>query len=624
MSSATDPRARSAGTLIWAAGLGLPGLAAFAYNDVFRVWRVGGSIATRLAYVLVPLLLAWVLWRRGSSGAGRPDLARRSSSVLLLAGAAVFAAGAAALASWLVFDHVPHVQDELSYDLQARIFARGHLTAPVSPGVEFFDPGQSFLVVRGGRWYSLFPPGNALLLSLGARVGLLRLVNPLLAALAVLAVYALGREAYDRETGRAAAVLLAFAPGLAFMAGSLMSHTAVLALAAAGMAALFGAKRRNRPWLGALSGACFGTCSLIRPLDGGLLALAATACLFWRRPRALGQAALLLASFGLIASVYLLWNWATNGDPLLPGHRAAMPTGVFFGLGRNAFGGLNTLPMLAWSAFRNLAAYVDMFWGWPVNLFLVLATFGWIVGRPTPRDWFFLGLYGLFAAVFLFYYHPGLCLGARYFWPTLPGMALLLARLLVPGREAGSRARPVPHPTRLAAVAVLFCVLAWAFRAPAWAWEYRQDFWKVSAGVGRLADRAGVSAGLVFIHEGTTEGPPSVAGRLGRPLASSPPRDLRWYNSAACERLANTLSGMQREPRELSFRSGMICNTPWPTEQRLVFLLDLGERNRDALRWWPGLPTYLVYCDRSDETYVLCPYEPPGGSGGGSANRRDR
>jgi 4-amino-4-deoxy-L-arabinose transferase-like glycosyltransferase len=602
------PDSRHALALAWTIALAAAGVAVFLYDAIYRVHRAHGAVPLRLAYCIVPVLAAW-LWLRLTrrSPDSRPAEPPRPSLLVPIA-LAVCAAAASAIISSAVFERLPHVQDEVSYDFQARVFAAGHLFADAPPATSFFDPGQSFLIVRAGPWYSLFPPGNSLLLALGYLLGVPWLLNPILAAAAVLAVYALGRAAYDHRTGVAASALITAAPGLAFMAGSRMSHTAVLALCAAGLAAVFACLRRGALWLYPLAGLCFGVCSLIRPLDGVLFCLASAAYLLWQRRGALRGVALMLLAFAAVASANLVWNQLTNGSPFLQGHRVAMPTGIFFGLGRNAFGSMNTIPLLALSGFRNAVAYADMFWGWPLNLFLVLALWPWLAGRPRHQEFFLLGLYVLFVAAFFFYYHPGLCLGARYFWPTYAGLAVLLARALVGPRDATAQSRV--RALTAARIVIAFCVLAWFCRVPAWIWAYRQDFWQVSAEVGALVKSAGVSQGLIFLHEGASDGPPTVSGNLPLTIASTQPVAGRWYSRPLARRLGIALTGMNPRPRELSYRSGMIHNSPWPLDQRLIFLKDLGPPNYTALALWPGRPAYLVYCDRRSGAYVLYSYAP--------------
>ena len=84
----------------------------------------------------------------------------------------------ALLTAALPLDNLPHVTDEVSYTLQARLFAQG---LRVGPPVE--DPSRLLYPIWVGApsSFSPFPPGWPALLALGEALGAGLLVNPLLA-----------------------------------------------------------------------------------------------------------------------------------------------------------------------------------------------------------------------------------------------------------------------------------------------------------------------------------------------------------------------------------------------------------------------------------------------------------
>ena len=120
---------------------------------------------------------------------------------------------------------VPHVVDETSYLLQAKIFANNSRTGPSFPLPHLF--GLPFWITEPHS-YSVFPFGWPLLLSFGTRLGLSSLINPLCAAflpwLTHLIVYPIRSE---REANIAACII-AFSPGIWIMGGSYMPHTSCL------------------------------------------------------------------------------------------------------------------------------------------------------------------------------------------------------------------------------------------------------------------------------------------------------------------------------------------------------------------------------------------------------------
>src|SRR5207253_1022984 len=54
----------------------------------------------------------------------------------------------------LVLDGIPHVQDDVAYIFQARIFAHGRSWVPTPPGPEFFANG--FIEMFDGRWFTKY------------------------------------------------------------------------------------------------------------------------------------------------------------------------------------------------------------------------------------------------------------------------------------------------------------------------------------------------------------------------------------------------------------------------------------------------------------------------------------
>ena len=92
---------------------------------------------------------------------------------------------------WYVWDALvplPKVHDENSYLLQADIFARGRWTAPSPPIPEFFEQPHVQVVPAVA---SKYPPGHALLLSIGALVGFPPLVPLILTGLTAALLFAL-------------------------------------------------------------------------------------------------------------------------------------------------------------------------------------------------------------------------------------------------------------------------------------------------------------------------------------------------------------------------------------------------------------------------------------------------
>jgi hypothetical protein len=99
-----------------------------------------------------------------------------------------------ALVFWFAWGSLsprPIVEDEASYVLQSRIFATGHWTAPSPPSPEAFQQAHVLTVPAVA---SKFPPGHALVMSLGALVGAPASVPLILTALTGALLFALVRR----------------------------------------------------------------------------------------------------------------------------------------------------------------------------------------------------------------------------------------------------------------------------------------------------------------------------------------------------------------------------------------------------------------------------------------------
>ncbi|MGB7340151.1 MAG: glycosyltransferase family 39 protein [Phototrophicaceae bacterium] len=172
-----------------------------------------------------------------------------------------------ALVSERVFERLPHLEDELAYLYQARIFAGGQVvvTSP-QPTAVYWQP---FLVDSSttGNRFGKYTPGWSALLSLGVLLGYEQIVNALFAALTVALVYRLGREIFNPDVGVIAALLVAFSPAALLLNASLMSHTTGLFFTTLFIYAYWRIeKTHHRYGWGLVAGLSLGVLAATRPL----------------------------------------------------------------------------------------------------------------------------------------------------------------------------------------------------------------------------------------------------------------------------------------------------------------------------------------------------------------------
>ncbi len=256
-----------------------------------------------------------VVAKRQTAAAGQPPqfpFSRRMP--FFLAGAlAVFILLGGGMNQWRADAVLSNWADTVSYFTQARIFAQGHLAVASPEPHEFFDTPYMF---NQGRAFSKYPPGWPALLAAGVRVGLPWILNPLIMALTLAAVFALGRHLYDNETAAMATGLMAVSVHVVYHASTYFSEPLGMLLSALGVLTVLKALRSGSLWAGFLAGCCWGALFLVRPYTALALALPVAVCglpLLLARPRAGYVVAGLIPFTGLVA-LHLWYNHLSTGS----------------------------------------------------------------------------------------------------------------------------------------------------------------------------------------------------------------------------------------------------------------------------------------------------------------------
>lgn len=206
---------------------------------------------------------------------------KRSALIALLL---VYAAMLAA--NWVadtIFDRLPHLEDEIAYLYQARLFQRGdaYIETP-QPTTAYWQPFvidcnqriiSSYDVDCLGRRFGKYTPGWPLVLALGTGMQLPWVVNVWLAGLVVALVYRFARELYGDSAALAAALLMTISPIAWILNGSYMGHTLALFLALLFVYALWRIEQgRARLRWGVVAGAALGFLVTTRPLSAAGIA----------------------------------------------------------------------------------------------------------------------------------------------------------------------------------------------------------------------------------------------------------------------------------------------------------------------------------------------------------------
>lgn len=208
---------------------------------------------------------------------------------------------------------IPKVHDESSYLLQADVFASLRWTAPRPPIPEFFE--QPHVLVEPAV-ASKYPPGHALLLSVGALAGFHALVPLVLAGITAALLFALVQRLMSPWSALLAWVVWLTAPIVLQAQPSYMSQTSTTALVLGSWWFLLDwrATRRRRALL--LVALAVGWGAITRPLT--MLAFAIPIGIVVMRDAARsGLWRDLGAALGVgifVLAILPLWSWRTTGD----------------------------------------------------------------------------------------------------------------------------------------------------------------------------------------------------------------------------------------------------------------------------------------------------------------------
>lgn len=351
-----------------------------------------------------------------------------------------------------VFPHYGANRDEPVYVLQAQAIRAGHFTLPEYRDLQFFQPWLTGVV--DGRLIFEFPPGwpaflAFVLLVTGSMVPAL----PIVAALAVLGLYALAREASGRPiVGSVAAVVAVFTPMIVVQSGLLLSYLFTLAVGClAGTAFLRGAKTGRSAWF-VVAGALLGAILVTRPFDALLWSVPFAIYIVVRARggsvaetvgRALRRLGWVVVGLAPAAICLALYNQAVTGSPTRFPIEAADPLNTF-GFGERRI--MRGTALVAYSGHDALDAMGENFrhappWVLGSWIGVGLAVAGAIVARRRGSTYVLLGLIVTFGFGYLFYW--GLALmgagavfgGPQYYLPMIVPIVVLGATALVAAWE---------------------------------------------------------------------------------------------------------------------------------------------------------------------------------------------
>ena len=330
-----------------------------------------------------------------------------------------------------VFEHMPHIEDEIAYVWQAQVIAHGRLTMPTPAHPNSFL--VPFVVDYHGQRFGKYPLGWPAALAVGVFLGARDWVNPLLAGLGVWLTYKLGKRLFGETVGLLAAGLTLTSPFFLMNSGSLLSHPLGLVLSTAFALTWLDAwdDAALHPRLATITSAlCLGVLALTRPMTavGVLLPFLPHAAILWFRKGWQVRRRLLTFALIVLALVLLtfIWQYAETGDPLFNTYSLWWPYDkVGFGPGIGRLPGGHTLNQARINTDHSLWVGWHDYFGWgPYSwLFLPLGVLGLWRSRQV-KALSVLAVFPSLVVVYLAYWIGSSLFGPRYFYEGFYSLTL--------------------------------------------------------------------------------------------------------------------------------------------------------------------------------------------------------
>ncbi len=458
--------------------------------------------------------------------------------LLLLLFALVFTA--TNLASYFLFERIPHIQDSIDQVFHGKMFLLGKLTVPSPEPREFFNFTH---MINNGKWYSEYPPGHSLLMSFGHILHAPWLINPLFGALCVVLLYFVGKEMYSERIGRLAALLGTLSPFLIFMSSEFMNHTTTLFFVELFLLGFARMINRRMAQDALLTGFALGYALNIRPMTavaiGAPFALYALFKLIQlaimssnvitnqsrnnviaknrvtkqsqrsekkaKQKEALRFGMLCcvaLAVFGVMLGGLLTFNYLTNGDAFLFAYVVLHGEEHNPGFGHSGWGEPHTPQRGLIKTLNNLNALNKYLFEIPIPslLFAVLA-----LASPRANIWdlLFISYPSSLALAYFFYWFQDWCFGPRFMFASTAAFVLLTARGLAALPHIAHHLFGITDKYRvrgyIAIVLILCFSIGFASNLPALVKVYSNNYWGVNAQVLKAVKNNGIQNAVVFV-----------------------------------------------------------------------------------------------------------------------------
>ena len=415
------------------------------------------------------------------------------------------------LGSYFLFEHIPHVADSVDQVFHAKIFLLGRLTVPSPEPRELFD---FTLMINNGRWYSQYPPGQTLLLSLGHILHAPWIINPLLGSLCIVLLYFIGKEIYSERIGRLAALLGALSPFLVFMSSEYMNHTPTLFFFELFLLGFVRMVKRLRTRDALLAGFALGYVVNMRPLTAVAIgipfliyAISKLVMLFMTSRKESFRFTVLcftaLAMFGVMFGGLLTFNSLTNGDPLTFGYHVLHGKDHNPGFGHSGWGEPHTPRRGLIQTLNNLNALNKFLFELPIPS-LIFVFLAFVSLKANTWDLLLIGYASSLILAYFTYWHQDWCLGPRVLFSSTAAFVLLTARGIAAVPDIVHNLFGIVDKSRVKgyiAIILIACFcLGFASNIPSLLRVYSDGYWGANAQILKAVKKMQIENAIVFVR----------------------------------------------------------------------------------------------------------------------------
>lgn len=413
--------------------------------------------------------------------------------------------------SYAIFEHIPHIQDSIAQLFQAKIFAQGRLTVAPPPIPEFFQYFYDNIIITENKWYSQYPPGHPFFLMLGVLVGAPWIINPFFASLSVFVLYKATSDYLGKGEAKLSIVLFCISPFVLFMSSSFMNHVPTLFFELVFLCCLVKCIKNKKVIYAFAAGLSLGIMCNIRPSDAFAIGSLFSLLFFIYSVRNKIYFLSIAFSTGLIFMIIilLLYNYKTNGDPLLFGYTVRWGPNHTIGFHNgSAMDTPRFTPLRGViHTFSNIIALNHNLFEWPFpSLLPTIIFFIPFVFKKNKKHYVLLCGFLAPLIFYFFYFYQDLCLGPRFYYASLPFAIILTAHAILRLTHCNYFVKAgYSMQIKRTAIALLFFFFVFAFlvRMPVLCKFYANTYWNVDNKIMNKAKELKINNAIIFLKSST-------------------------------------------------------------------------------------------------------------------------